>query len=714
MRHTYDIACGGAPCRNESALALNVSRSQGRRNVNLKIEDISRPILRVAPSHFQDLIEIATYVYCADQAFARTERNHLDVDTFNDKWNRAFRFHIPVRTPAFWNRPDVRDTLTKTLNFLSDDDYDFTFSQAAAPNPFESYLSFAKEHLPGYDCDQVILFSGGLDSLAGVVQEVIAGKSRAILVTHTSTFKNEGHLNALRPMIAERSSPFQPLHVGITANKARQLTNDSTQRTRSFLFASFGATVAQMVGLKRFRFFENGVVSLNLPICAQVVGGRATRTTHPQVLQGFQDLFSLLSEEVFIVENGFLDKTKADVVRIITQADCGAMIAKSISCAHTRGRSSEHPHCGTCSQCIDRRFGIVAAGAIDLDPADQYAIDVFTGALPKGLDRIMAASFLERAQCVSKLKDSAAFIAAFPEVLRAIQHVPGPAMPAAERMFHLYKKHATEVLDAMETMLCLHSRAIARRTLHPDCLLQMILPPGPVRDVAVTTEAPAIEPPSVPNRLVWGGDRWDFAFCSTDPVYLDDSDGIAYIAFLLSRPGEAFSHIELYRWLKPEEDPQAADAFFRVSRVSGPQVADEELIATLNTRKKGIGIEMDDARSDGNFSRLEELEEELDKVEKELRRCVTSKGHIRKERGSLEGIRTNVVKAIGRVRRKIKKANPSLGIHLDQLGPDRNEPGHLIYDPKEKVAWEIKFPPRGPQKKKKKKPVPLEGTAVPP
>lgn len=49
-----------------------------------------------------------------------------------------------------------------------------------------------------------------------------------------------------------------------------------------------------MLNLKSVRFYENGVISLNLPVCAQVVGGRATRTTHPRVMRGFQDIVSLV------------------------------------------------------------------------------------------------------------------------------------------------------------------------------------------------------------------------------------------------------------------------------------------------------------------------------------------------------------------------------------------------------------------------------------
>jgi hypothetical protein len=83
-----------------------------------------------------------------------------------------------------------------------------------------------------------------------------------------------------------------PLHVNVRVNKDKDLGKEYTQRTRSFLFAALGFTVARMVGTSNLRFYENGVVSLNLPVCAQVIGGRATRTTHPRVLVEMAELFS--------------------------------------------------------------------------------------------------------------------------------------------------------------------------------------------------------------------------------------------------------------------------------------------------------------------------------------------------------------------------------------------------------------------------------------
>ena len=89
------VLCGGAKrSGGESILRLALSgRSQ---NITLRLEDISRKLVRNVPGLLIDLIEIATYVYCADQAISRggEAQRAMGAD-----WRRDFRFVIPVRNP---------------------------------------------------------------------------------------------------------------------------------------------------------------------------------------------------------------------------------------------------------------------------------------------------------------------------------------------------------------------------------------------------------------------------------------------------------------------------------------------------------------------------------------------------------------------------------------------------------------------------------------
>ena len=171
-----------------------------------------------------------------------------------------------------------------TLGFLSDDSYEFDFRRAEAPvQPRELYfpdlIDTSAEH------DDVALFSGGVDSFAGAVNDIVTLGKSVTLVGHYSSTKvravQEVLIEGLKQRGFDRRVSYIPVWVSNENVRARKFT----QRTRSFLFACLGLVVARMSGKDRFSFYENGVVSINPPLAGDVVGGRATRTTHPKVLR---------------------------------------------------------------------------------------------------------------------------------------------------------------------------------------------------------------------------------------------------------------------------------------------------------------------------------------------------------------------------------------------------------------------------------------------
>jgi hypothetical protein len=157
------VLCSGAKrAGGNSTLRLALS---GRSNITLKLEDISKKMVRNVPDLLIDLIEIATYVYCADQA---TSRGGPAQAGMGADWRRSFRFVIPVRNPDHWNHRSVLEPLCSTLSFLSEDDYAFEFEKATNPVPFQDYLEFGDDGGgAAFKADEVVLFSGGLDSLSG-------------------------------------------------------------------------------------------------------------------------------------------------------------------------------------------------------------------------------------------------------------------------------------------------------------------------------------------------------------------------------------------------------------------------------------------------------------------------------------------------------------------------------------------------------------------
>ena len=104
------IPCGGLKAgvgvaAEAVVLPLNLWSKLDTNYVELQVEDLHAALFKTVPDEFHDLMEIAAYVYCADQA---TSRGGKDVDGFGEHWRRQFEFKIPVRVPEFWNQSGVQ------------------------------------------------------------------------------------------------------------------------------------------------------------------------------------------------------------------------------------------------------------------------------------------------------------------------------------------------------------------------------------------------------------------------------------------------------------------------------------------------------------------------------------------------------------------------------------------------------------------------------
>jgi 7-cyano-7-deazaguanine synthase in queuosine biosynthesis len=700
MQDKRYIICGNAPTSGieenpERDLRLRLWGKDGPDKITLRIEDIHKKMSKDVPDSFQDLLEIATYVYCADQAIPRGAD---DVDSFGHGWRRNLHFIIPVRNPDFWNGEEIQQALCSTLGFLSDDSYHFEFTKLKDAQAFQGYLDFNDDgRLHGYP-EQVVMFSGGLDSLAGAIDEVLNEKHRVVLVTHKPTPKLNKRHRRLEKMIADKAGENTPLHIGVRVNKNKKLNKEYTQRSRSFLYVSIGATIAKMLNLNSVRFYENGVISLNLPVCAQVVGGRATRTTHPRVFRGFQEIISLVAGEPFTIENPYIWKTKAEVVEVITKAGCQDMIAASTTCTHTWEMTNDHTHCGTCSQCIDRRFAVIAAKADQYDPVEAYKADIFTQSRSKDEDKIMAAAYLERANQVRDLDCITQFIAQFSEVSRVFRYLDGNPGSAAQKVYDLYKRHATEVCDAMKTMIARNITAILQRTLPGDCLLRTMYESGSV--ISVPAIELTIEQPA--NYFRRRGDVWEVRFNKGQPIKLVTANkGSQYLSYLLSHPNQPIPVAELV--CGSFYDPSSG--IFSAAEIDGDDIEDGyQITQGIPLTDAGVIIDakareqyrerisellqdIDEARDTGNKEKEEELRDEMTVIACALNGSKARGGKPRTLGDKRKNVKDSFRIAVKRAIEKLSEYDSPLGQHLDSSIKFGNEP---VYLTEEEIVWEVR------------------------
>ena len=288
------------------------------------------------------------------------------------------------------------------------------------------------------------MFSGGLDSFAGALEEIADQGQRLALVSHYSATKIAPTQRELQKALLKKFGPHCCRHVPVQVQMTTGSLREGTHRSRSFLFAALGAIVAQAYGLNRVSFFENGVVSLNLPPVANVLGTRATRTTHPQSLERFTTLLSRVFEPEMKIDNPFFWRTKRDVVETIARLNMGDKIAQTRSCADVHNQTKQHPHCGRCSQCIDRRFAILSAGLERYDPAEAYKVDLLEDVRTGVVDREVALSYLRNAQAFEHMHPSD-LERLFPPVASAVGSVGHPPETALDLITKLLNRHGKGV-----------------------------------------------------------------------------------------------------------------------------------------------------------------------------------------------------------------------------------------------------------------------------
>jgi 7-cyano-7-deazaguanine synthase in queuosine biosynthesis len=466
------VLCGGlSGPRKPGTVSLSLDRHGKSGNVRLKIPDISKRLVANIPDTLVDLLEIACYIYAADSAI---RRGGPADEQMGMRWRRKLRFVIPVRRLELWSSIPVASALVETLSFLSDDEYEIEFRSLSEVPVLDTYFEFPIEEATSFTPDEVILFSGGLDSLAGTVERMAKHGKKVALVSHRSSPKITSVQKCLADQLRSRFGTDRVLHVPVWVTLEGSLSNELTHRTRSFLFAALGAVTARLFGRNSISMFENGVVSLNLPPVAQVVGARATRTTHPQVLAGFRRLLRNVLCNPFDVDNPFMWLTKAEIVQRIADNGCSDLIRHTRSCTRVHDMTVMHPHCGRCSQCVDRRFAIIAANQDSEDPPEAYGIDLFQGKRPQGPDQEMALAYVRSASNVNQMTD-VAFFAHYGETSRVVGFFPEPADAVGSRIFDLYRRHAATICQVFDEAVRLHAPMLREGSLPANSLLSLVV-----------------------------------------------------------------------------------------------------------------------------------------------------------------------------------------------------------------------------------------------
>ncbi len=313
-----------------------------------------------------DLLRVATSVYMIDRLSRRGRPG-------SPRWPRSLRASIEVIDPEFWSSGEVRGLIGECVEFVSGDSWDFEFAADPSPRPAcdEGWLPFADPPL-------VCLYSGGLDSAAGLAERLRCRPQEQVipvLVRHQSAQRRliDPQLDALRRRYGVDLKPLVPVVTTVAPSRLHE--EEGSQRCRSLLFTTAGGVVAWMSGATGVEVFESGIGAINLPLMAGMVGSKATKGTHPHFLRLMSRLVSLAAGREITFRLPFIDRTKAEVVRTLADEGLVDVARSTASCVHYPLRDVARKQCGVCPDCIFRRQALITAG-ID-EPGDAYKYDLF-------------------------------------------------------------------------------------------------------------------------------------------------------------------------------------------------------------------------------------------------------------------------------------------------------------------------------------------------
>ena len=449
--------------------ALDYRPQIGNANVRLGLPDFVQSVYHL-PDRFLDLLEIAAYVFAGDRLTLRGSKNTVEYHS----WARNLHYVMRVRDHAFWSRSDVQDALRAALLFMTgDQSYDFTFQPGHSTPPADLFDSEVFQ-VEAADSLSVMLFSGGLDSLAGAVQRLEETNDRVCLVSHQSSQPSIVRTQDSLVKALQGEYPGRVHHYRFRTNLRRIRAKEETQRTRSFLYGSIAFAIAHTFGRDRVFVYENGITSLNFTRRDDLLNARASRTTHPQTLGRLAQLFSIIAERPISMETPFLWKTKSDVVDVLIASGFGHLIPSSVSCSHTFKSETNATHCGECFQCIDRRIGAYGAQAEKHDHSGLYANDIIGKTISNAESKTTVVDYLRQAGNFANWNVDYFYR----QTLDDLQHLNGwvpncdDEMVLVGEVWSLCSRHGNQVGQALRRMRDLHESVFA--PLAQDSLLKVV------------------------------------------------------------------------------------------------------------------------------------------------------------------------------------------------------------------------------------------------
>jgi 7-cyano-7-deazaguanine synthase in queuosine biosynthesis len=385
--------------------------------------DLYRQFKSPVPAVLEDLLDVAMALYVADRLVRRSPGKEIDPQ--GQAQGREFSLVLPVREVGRWQNPELQQALVLAIEAYTGDGWSFEFTQRAfMDTPEQGMFAIDRPEHPF-----VGLFSGGLDSLAGAVNQLLDPKfDTGIFAVATSNSRLAATqlltLSSLSAIVPGKSilpvrfdHDFNP----ITSESVNEHNQEKSQRARGFLFAALGAVVTQMAGVNALHVYENGVGAINLGYTGASLGLDHTRAMNPFAIERMQTFISTLLGRDFQIVNRSLWKTKGEMCLELKRAGFADLAAQTMSCDGFSAVRATPVQCGRCTSCLLRRVSLYHAGISD--SGNQYRIDLAAQTLLPSEDRFIGLrGMLSQVETLKRaLAQPHGLMRAFPD-LRAVRN----------------------------------------------------------------------------------------------------------------------------------------------------------------------------------------------------------------------------------------------------------------------------------------------------
>jgi 7-cyano-7-deazaguanine synthase in queuosine biosynthesis len=653
-----------------------------RAELNLRLDALDTHLRGEVSGIANDLLYIACCCLAADQ---RVNRGSKQIDVHRHKWRREFTLVLPVSAPKLWNRPDVTGALMKALYFATEDKWTFVFVKQPPRTIWRTMFGKAESRAMRGNPDCVVLFSGGIDSLCATVEGIADFSQRPLALSFRAANQVAHDQDQLIQALQERFSTWRLQHISFASHRYGGSEPDPSQRTRAFVLAALGCAVAESLGIDTVLLADNGYVSINPPISAELAGALASRGTHPLFLRLVNHLVALLFPVPPKVLNPLADRTRAEALEILIRHGCQDLVSRTLTCGKFRSRHQSRavPHCGICSQCVDRRFAVIQAGLEEIDPASRYVVDIFRQELV-GTEAIKVAPMYARFAQQTAVMSPEAILAHVPQLRDCLDPESDDPENDAFELADLLWRHSNEVTAVLGEMVGRYRGELASGTLPERSLLRLVVggAPNPQfgSEVNSTQNTPGV---GAQPTLTRQGKYWHFTFHGEKAV-VRHRKGITHLSRLLAAPGK-----EIDCRVLASGEAKGVDEIARVydaelsTDTSFDEVLDEDGEDLLRRHVDRLRAERD---AGVTADRATAINHEILQIDEHIKRARGLRGRHRAFPDDAERARIAVGKSI---RAALAELAPQSSVLFEHLQGSITTGRLVIYEPRPLIRWVV-------------------------